>query len=51
MKKKYLIPFAETVNFDVCDILRTSGEAGEVKRGGGNGDWWARDLFPKKEDV
>ena len=45
MKKSYQIPYAVTLDFDVCDILTTSGAEGQ--KGGSNGDFTAMTALAK----
>lgn len=47
MKKSYQIPYAVTFDFDVCDILTTSGAEGQ--KGGSNGDCYGNDCFGEKQ--
>lgn len=50
MKKSYQIPYAVTLDFDVCDILTTSGEViVEGQKGGSNGDCYGNDCFGEKK--
>lgn len=47
MKKSYQIPYAVTLDFDVCDILTTSVVEGQ--KGGSNGDFYGNDCFGEKQ--
>lgn len=47
MKKSYQIPYAVPLDFDVCDILTTSGAEGQ--KGGSNGDFYGNDCFGEKQ--
>lgn len=47
MKKSYQIPYAVTLDFDVCDILTTSVVEGQ--KGGSNGDCYGNDCFGEKQ--
>ncbi len=49
MKKSYQIPYAVTLDFDVCDILTTSGAVVEGQKGGSNGDFYGNDCFGEKK--
>ena len=49
MKKSYQIPYAVTLDFDVCDILTTSGAVVEGQKGGSNGDFYGNDCLGEKQ--